>query len=138
MKHFAASGGVGVWQTFLVMELVAGTDLVTYVRGDGRALPTTLRSEADGYADTVPVAIRYPPASKRVPRLAMNQYVGTVKMLPDSRTPRRLARVTAITATTQIATRQGNRIGRADVMAATPEAVLTATVKTSAGAAATS
>ena len=60
----------------------------------------------------------------------MKKYVGTAKMRPDSRMPRRFATAIPTTATTQSHGRYGNSPGTADVSAAIPAATLTATVST--------
>jgi hypothetical protein len=62
--------------------------------------------------------------------VAMKKYVGVAKMRPDSRIPRRLPRVSNATNTRAISTRIVCHWGNADVIAATPAAMLTATVRT--------
>ena len=57
-------------------------------------------------------------------------YVGPAKRRPDSFTPRRLATVMRTMKKMQISTRYGCSVAKADVMAATPPATLTATVST--------
>ena len=62
--------------------------------------------------------------------VTMKKYVGTAKMRPDSRTPRRLPTVSTATNASAISMRYGTHSGKADVRAATPAATLTATVST--------
>ena len=53
-----------------------------------------------------------------------------MKMVDDSRRPRRFATVMSSTAKTAMGTRHGSTSGRADVTAAMPDDTLTATVST--------
>ncbi len=55
-------------------------------------------------------------------------YVGTAKMFPDSRRPRRFATVRSVSATSASSTRQGSSSGMTEVTAAMPAATETATV----------
>ena len=73
-------------------------------------------------------AYRTKPTPSRSPKAAMNRYDGRAKSRPDSRSPRRLPRAMSAIATTQTMTRWSNSIGTAEVMAATPAEMLTATV----------
>ena len=66
-----------------------------------------------------------------MPRIAtINPNVGSEKIFPDSRTPRRLASVRTPMMALPIHTRHGRSAGTADVIAATPAATDTATVST--------
>ena len=60
----------------------------------------------------------------------MKKYVGTEKMRPDSRMPRRLPIAIRITQARPISVRLTCHCGNADTTAATPAAMLTATVIT--------
>ncbi len=60
--------------------------------------------------------------------LNTKKYVGTAKMLPDSRMPRRLPTVRIARNARHISTRYGSSCGNADVIARTPAEMLTATV----------
>src|SRR6476659_4414499 len=61
--------------------------------------------------------------------LNMKRYVGTAKMLPASRTPRRLAIVMSPSAETPIRTRTSPRAGNADTICSTADDVETAAVR---------
>jgi hypothetical protein len=61
---------------------------------------------------------------------AMKKYVGAANILPDSRTPRRLPQAMTATMLQATATRGPYKAGKADVIAWTPAATLTATVST--------
>ena len=54
--------------------------------------------------------------------LKMKKYVGTAKMRPDSRTPRRLPNAMRTTNATEIGTTNGVSTGNADASAAVPAA----------------
>ena len=60
----------------------------------------------------------------------MNRYVGTPNSTEDSRMPLRLPSVSSSMINSASATLCGSSDGKADVMAATPELALTATVST--------
>jgi hypothetical protein len=60
----------------------------------------------------------------------MNRYVGTAKVRPDSRTPRRFMAIRKNTKPRFIATRCGFSSGTAEMMLSTPAATETATVIT--------
>jgi hypothetical protein len=60
----------------------------------------------------------------------MKAYVGNANRMPDSLTPRRLASVMNATKPRDIGTRRPARPGAADVMANTPAATETETVRT--------
>jgi hypothetical protein len=64
----------------------------------------------------------------RIP--VMNAYVGTAKVRPDSRTPRRLAAASSVTSATAMATRCWLSDGNAEMMLSVPDATDTATVST--------
>ena len=83
-----------------------------------------------GMGSRLPVAQRNAPTTMSPPQSTMNEYVGMEKSVPDSRSPRRLAKATNNTIATAMTTRQSKSAGNAEVMAATPEATLTATVIT--------
>ena len=57
-------------------------------------------------------------------------YVGTEKTAPDSLTPRRLPTARMAMKNRQIGTVHGRSAGNADVIAAVPDAIDTATVST--------
>ena len=81
--------------------------------------------------DTVsmfPVATLTRPTMIIVANVTRKKYVGMAKIVPDSRSPRRLPIVSSDTKTTARMTRSSWSSGIADVIAATPAAVLTATV----------
>ncbi len=61
---------------------------------------------------------------------AMNEYVGTAKVRPDSLTPRKFATISKTTKPTESATACRCSDGKALVMATTPETTDTATVMT--------
>lgn len=62
--------------------------------------------------------------------MAMKKYVGTANIRPDSRTPRRFPHAMNQMQSTDSHTRYGYRLPAAEVMAATPAATETATVRT--------
>ena len=62
--------------------------------------------------------------------LKMKKYVGTAKMRPDSRTPRRFPNEIRQMNATEIRTVNGFSAGNADTSAAVPAATETATVST--------
>ena len=78
------------------------------------------------------------PTTTSPPHSRMNAYVGTVNSRPDSRRPRRLAKVTKMMRPMQMRTRLRSgwsarspaSDGNAAMMAATPDATDTATVIT--------
>ncbi len=74
-------------------------------------------------------ASRTKPPISSIAKAKMNIYVGIAKMVPDSRMPRRLRRVMMPTTTTAISTLRWRSSGIADVMAKTPAAIDTATVR---------
>src|SRR4051812_26797700 len=76
-----------------------------------------------------PTIAWYPPNPMRASIIAMNAYVGTLKTTPDSRTPRRFTTVSSTIDQTQRRTVCGIRLGYADVIAATPDEIETATVR---------
>ena len=59
----------------------------------------------------------------------MKKKVGTATTVPDSRTPRRLMTITAITSTIAIHARCGKSAGNAETSCATPDDIETATVR---------
>ena len=61
--------------------------------------------------------------------ITTNTYVGMLKAIPDSRTPRRLTSISTNTATTPTSTVCGSSVGYADVIAATPPEIDTETVR---------
>src|SRR5512133_3361277 len=61
--------------------------------------------------------------------ITMNTYVGTLKAMPDSRTPRRLTIASSATAATHKRTVCDSSCGYADVIAATPPEIDTDTVR---------
>ncbi|CAB4911926.1 unannotated protein [freshwater metagenome] len=61
---------------------------------------------------------------------ATNRYVGTAKLLPDSRSPRRFAAARNATRPTASSTRCSASAGNAEMMLSVPEATDTATVIT--------
>ena len=73
--------------------------------------------------------IRYAPIAiiSRAPN--RNRYVGTAKMLPASRRPRRLPIVMSPIAVTPIATEAGATAGKAEMTCSTADDVETATVR---------
>jgi hypothetical protein len=77
-----------------------------------------------------PVSARQAPTAISIRRLTTKKYVGSAKIRPDSRMPRRLASVMSTTNPSAISTRLRCQAGNADVIAATPAAMLTATVNT--------
>ena len=77
-----------------------------------------------------PKSVRPKPMRITNARVPTKRYVGTAKILPDSRTPRRFPQVRMTIETSPKATRCSCRAGNADVIAATPAATLTATVRT--------
>ena len=79
---------------------------------------------------SVPVSSRYAPTTTRSPKLTMKTYVGTAKIRPDSRTPRIFAIAMPATQSTPRATLCVASSGKAEVMAATPAATDTETVRT--------
>ena len=62
--------------------------------------------------------------------MAMNAYVGMLKAIPDSRTPRRFISIRKRIAPTPSVTVYGTSAGYADVMAAIPAETEVATVST--------
>jgi hypothetical protein len=59
----------------------------------------------------------------------MKKYVGTAKIRPDSRMPRRFPTIRMKTNARVSSTRLTCQSGKAEVIAATPAAMLTATVR---------
>ena len=68
------------------------------------------------------------PASSSAAMLKTKKYVGTAKMLPDSRMPRRLPSIRIASAARHISTRKTSSFGKADVTARMPAEMLTDTV----------
>ena len=60
----------------------------------------------------------------------MNPYVGNAKTVPDSLTPRRFIRASTATNASEMATACGRSTRNAEVIASTPAATDTATVRT--------
>ena len=77
-----------------------------------------------------PVTARHAPAPSSASRLARKKYVGMEKMRPDSRMPRRLPIAMRTMQARPISVRLTCHCGKADTTAATPAAMLTATVMT--------
>src|SRR5262245_41075424 len=77
-----------------------------------------------------PVAARTTPTTISDRMQKMNTYVGAAKILPDSRTPRRLPYAIKTIETTAISTRNGWVAGTSAMIAATPADTETATVRT--------
>ncbi len=75
------------------------------------------------------IRIRYAPMPIIVRAPNRNRYVGTAKMLPASRTPRRFATVIRPMASTPISTRIGSRPGTAETSCSTADDVETAAVR---------
>jgi len=74
------------------------------------------------------VRYRNTPTTMSPSIITMKKYVGTEKILPDSRTPRRFPIMRIATKPIPIVTRWSCRAGTAEVSAATPAATLTETV----------
>ena len=70
------------------------------------------------------------PTPSTTSRPPMYRYVGSMKIEPDSRMPRRLPSISSNTIPTAISTRSGKTDGAIEVMAATPLETDTATVRT--------
>src|SRR5439155_6377923 len=79
---------------------------------------------------TATVIARQVPTPMSTSVVTMKKYVGTEKIRPDSRMPRRLPSISTVTKASVISTRYTCHCGTADVIAATPAAMLTATVST--------
>src|SRR5262245_26667878 len=77
-----------------------------------------------------PVAARATPTTINDRMQKMNTYVGAAKILPDSRTPRRLPYAIKTMDATAISTRNGAVAGTSAMIAATPADTETATVRT--------
>ena len=75
------------------------------------------------------IATRANPATISTRNATINMYVGIAKIVPDSRKPRRFSSVINITSTTAISTLNGCRSGSAEVIANTPAATDTETVR---------
>src|SRR6266542_4744155 len=84
-------------------------------------------TSACGHAPAVHLASPTEIMARREP---MNAYVGRAKRRPDSRTPRRLPRVSTAMQESDRATSWELRAGAADVIAKTPAATETETVST--------
>ncbi len=84
---------------------------------------------ATGSACTVPPMTCHAPRPTSVSVVTMKKYVGTAKMLPDSRMPRRFPIISSATNPSVSSTRLTCQSGNAEVIAATPAAMLTATVR---------
>src|SRR3989442_2629218 len=96
------------------------------------SMPVAL-SEASAAGSTgwsEPVAYRHAPTAIIARMLMMKKYVGAAKSRADSRTPRRLPTMRITTNASAISIRLRCRAGQADVIAATPAAMLTDTVST--------
>src|SRR5436309_1184624 len=95
--------------------------------------PATLASSAAGAigsADGQPPRHRKSPTPIIVTIDAMKAYVGNANSVPDSRTPRRLARVISRTNPIESSMRNGRSSVTADVKANTPATTETETVRT--------
>jgi hypothetical protein len=88
------------------------------------------RATAGGTGTSVPVSARQAPSTMSVRMLPMKKYVGSAKIRPESRMPRRLPNIRTATKASESSTRLTCRCGSADVTAAMPAAMLTATVST--------
>src|SRR4051794_17672267 len=77
---------------------------------------------------TCPVTYWYRPARIRTAMLTTKKYVGTAKMRPDSRMPRRFPNIRTARHTRHISTRKTSSFGNADVTARMPAEILTDTV----------
>src|SRR5437016_5437597 len=79
---------------------------------------------------SAPVAYRHAPTAIIARILTMKKYVGAAKSRADSLTPRRFPTMRITTNASDISVRLKCNAGRADVIAATPAAMLTDTVRT--------
>ena len=77
---------------------------------------------------SAPLKYRYAPARISTKMLTMKKYVGTAKMRPDSRMPRRLPTVSSARKIRHSSTRYVSSHGTAEVIASTPAEMLTDTV----------
>ena len=93
-------------------------------------MPNGTASGSGGTGAAVPVTIRNAPIATIASARPTNRYVGTAKMLPDSRSPRRLATVIRAIDTNAISIRKSYAAGMTDWIWAIAEAVETATVIT--------
>ena len=82
-----------------------------------------------GTGCTVPASTCHAPTTINISVLTMKKYVGTAKIRPDSRMPRRLPIISSRTNPRVSSTRLTCHCGNAEVSAATPAAMLTATVR---------
>ena len=131
---FFDSGGLNAGTPFDTAStpVIAVQPLANAVRSRNRVSG----SMGDGTGSAVttgwmpPVIARQPPTVIRTRAERMKKYVGTANICPDSRTPRRLPIVRISTKPSVISTRLTCQAGNADVIAATPAAILTATVST--------
>ena len=92
------------------------------------------RGSALGWRGSGPVppraTMRYTPDRTIVSASPMNRYVGTAKMLPDSRSPRRFATVIRAIDSSPISTRRSARFGTIEKIWSSADDVETATVMT--------
>ena len=78
----------------------------------------------------IPSTVRATPMPTSSSALPRKMYVGSAKIVPLSRTPRRLMTMTARIATTMTGTWSGAIAGNAELIATMPAATLTDTVRT--------
>ena len=88
-----------------------------------------LMASGDGALVSCRTTIRKTPIAIIRNALPRNRYVGTAKMLPASRRPRRLAIVISAIAPTPMPTAKGASAGTAEVICSTADEVETATVR---------
>ncbi len=94
--------------------------------------PVSAETHSGGgvYGARLPVADWTRPHATTPRMTTMYRYVGAMKIVPDSRMPRRLPTVSSAMAATPIGTRYSHRAGTIEVIAATPAEIETATVTT--------
>lgn len=107
-----------------VFEAVNSTNIGSAVVPDGNECSVV------GSGSSVPLKYRQAPTAIIVKMLTMKKYVGPANMRPDSRMPRRFPIINSTTKPRHTITGSRRQWGSADVIAATPAAILTDTVKT--------
>ncbi len=99
-------------------------------RNSVSAWPVDGTGAAATTGETSPIAMRHTPTPMRIRIETTKKYVGSAKIRPDSLMPRRLPTISTSTNPSVASTGRMCHWGNADVTAATPAAMLTATVST--------
>ena len=134
-RAFRHSGG---WKAGTPLEM-ASTPVIALQPSANARMSRSRPSDSTGTSAAVtPVTLGASPSRERATPMPMRAsvvvrktYVGSAKIVPLSRIPRRFTSMTAAMRTAAMSTRwSASDPGTAEVMAATPAATLTATVRT--------